>query len=468
MGPGVQAIALGRPPPGLGIMHAMWSRPVVGIAALVTVLALAGSAPAQAPVGVRFALPNGLRILVAERPGLPIVLARAVVEAGAALDPPDKAGLANLTALLLARGSATRSAADIDRAIEFVGGSLEGEGGRDASELTLAILRRDLPLGLDLLADALARPAFAQDELDRRRDEVRASIQRSEEDGGAVAARALRRLVFPNHPYARPVEGTATTLATITRADVVAFHDAAYRPERAVIAVAGDVTASEIRAELEARLAGWTAVGPPPAEPPPVRLATEGGTATVQRPLAQATILLGQATVTRGHPDHYPLVVASQILGGGSASRLYSRVREARGLAYGVGARYVPGRWGGLFLVELQCESARVREALAVVREELIRLRRERVSEEELGRARTYLVGSFPLRMDTADALTSLLATVERFELGLDYPARYRRAVSAVTAEDVLRAVRAHWDPDGMSLAVVGDLAAAGIGAPGQ
>ena len=189
-------------------------------------------------------------------------------------------------------------------------------------------------------------------------------------------------------------------------------------------------------------------------------------TEAADRALTQATILLGQATVTRGHPDFYPLLVASQILGGASSSRLYSRVREERGLAYSVYAQFAPGRLGGLFLVELQSENARVREALAVAREELIRLRRERVSEEELTRARSYLVGGFPLRMGTAEEVSELLVGIERFSLGLDYPARFRQAVSAVTAEDVLRAVRTHWDPDGMSLALVGNLREAGIGNP--
>jgi zinc protease len=186
----------------------------------------------------------------------------------------------------------------------------------------------------------------------------------------------------------------------------------------------------------------------------------------VQRSLTQATILLGQATVTRGHPDFYPLLVASQILGGGSSSRLYARVREERGLAYNVYAQYAAARLAGYFLVELQSENARTREALAVVREELVRLRRERVSQEELTRARSYLVGSFPLRMDTAGDVSDLLVALERFGLGLDYPVRFRRAVSAVTTDDVLRVVRTHWDPDGMSLALVGDLREAGIGSP--
>jgi zinc protease len=443
---------------------------IAALAGLVTpacpqVLPASPTAPAPAP-WTRAVLANGIVVLVAERPGIPIVIVRAAVEAGATLDPPGKAGVANLTALLLTRGSAARSALEADRAIELVGGSLEGEGGRDSSELVLSVLRKDLGLGLDLLADALLRPAFPETEFDRQRDEVLASVRRSEEDPGTVAARLWRRLVFAEHPYGRPATGTEASLRAIARDDVVAFHRASYRPERTIIAVAGDVTAAAVRTELEVRLGAWSVVIPAPAAPAPAALGLPSRTEAVHRSLTQATILLGQATVTRGHPDFYPLLLASQILGGGSSSRLYARVREERGLAYNVYAQYAPARLAGYLLVELQSENARVREALAVVREELVRLRRERVSEEELARARSYLVGSFPLRMDTAADVSDLLVAIERFDLGLDYPARFRRAVSAVTADDVLRAVRSHWDPDGMSLALVGDLREAGIASP--
>lgn len=425
------------------------------------------SATAAAPAAwVRFALPKGIVVLVAERPGIPIVIARASIEAGATLDPPEKAGVANLTALLLTRGSAARSALEVDRAIEFVGGSLEGEGGRDSSEVVLSVLRKDLALGLDLLAEALLRPAFPEAEFERKRDEVLASVRRSEEDPGTVAARLLRRVVFGEHPYGRPATGTEASLRAITRDDVVAFHRTAYRPERTIVAVAGDVTAAVVRTELEARLGTWSVATPSPPTPGPPALGQPARTEAVQRSLTQATILLGQATVPRGHPDFYPLLVASQVLGGGSSSRLYARVREERGLAYNVYAQYAPARLAGYFLVELQSQNVRIREALAVVREELVRLRRERVPEEELARARSYLVGSFPLRMDTAADVSDLLVAIERFDLGLDYPARFRRAVSAVTADDVLQAVRTHWDPDGMSLVLVGNLREAGISSP--
>ncbi|HEV8673921.1 MAG TPA: pitrilysin family protein [Methylomirabilota bacterium] len=432
-------------------------------------LPAAGQSPGSVwdrPLGVRFVLPNGVVVLVAERPALPIVIVRVAVGAGAILDPPDKPGLANLTVQLISRGTRTRTGPEIDRAIEFVGGSLSAEGGRDVGTLSVSVLRHDFGLGLDLLTDVLRRPTFPADEFDRKREEIRAAVRRSEEDPESVAGRLFRALIFPGHPYAAPIPGTEESLGRITRDDVAAFYAAAYRPRTTVVAVVGDVTIAEVRAALTARLGGWPAA--PAGRTPPglVALGTPARTEMVQRDLTQATVLLGQATVTWPHPDYYPLVVAAHLLGGGSSSRLYVRVREERGLAYSVYADYSPTRYGGMMLVGFQSENPRLREVLALVRAELVRLRQERVSDEEVARARAYLVGSFPLRMDTNAEVAALLIGIEQFGLGLDYPARYRRAIEAVTADDVLRAVRAQWDPDLMSLAVVANLRAAGLASP--
>jgi zinc protease len=156
--------------------------------------------------------------------------------------------------------------------------------------------------------------------------------------------------------------------------------------------------------------------------------------------------------------------VAAHLLGGGSTSRLYVRLREEQGHAYNVWAEDAPGRYGGLLVVGFQSEARRVREALGLVRAELRRLRETRVGDEELARAKAYLAGSFALRLDTTAEVAGLLLALEHLGLGLDYPARYRRGVEAVTADAVRRAVRVHWGPERMSLAVVGAVAAGSLG----
>jgi zinc protease len=445
-------------------VRAAWAALALGaIVAAGHVGAQTPGTPDSPSLGTRLVLPNGVSVLVVERPVLPIVTVRVAVAAGAVLDPPGKTGLANLTALLLVRGTARRTGPEIDRAIEFVGGSLEADGGRDGATLTLSVLRKDLELGWDLLAESLLAPAFPAEEFERQRAEVSASVRRADEDPGSVAGRVLRRLLFPGHPYGLPVPGTEASLAGLSREDVVAFHAAAYRPETTVVAAVGAVTPAEAQAALTARLGRWSAGQPAPGPPGAAPLGAPPGVETVQRDLTQATVLVGRAGVPRDHPDHYPLVVASHVLGGGSSSRLYQRVREERGLAYSIAADHAPGRHGGMFLVEFQSENVRVREGLALVRHEIERIRRERVPADELRRAKAFLVGSFPLRMSGNGAIAALLTAIEQHRLGLDYPARFRRGIDQVTPDDVLRVARAHWDPDAMSLVVVGDLREAGL-----
>src|SRR5437588_871748 len=178
---------------------------------------------AATPLAHREVLPNGMVLLVAERPAVAIVAVRVFTRAGAVLDPPDRAGLANLTGATLTRGTAKRSGPELDAAIEFVGGSLEAGAGRDGLSESLSVLKRDLGLGLDLLQEVVLTPAFPDDEVKRKIGEIQAAIQRSEESPETVASRALARLTFPNHPYGVPVEGTKESVGKLTRDDVVQF-----------------------------------------------------------------------------------------------------------------------------------------------------------------------------------------------------------------------------------------------------
>ncbi|MBI2879248.1 MAG: insulinase family protein [Candidatus Rokubacteria bacterium] len=433
-------------------------------AALLLALLLGFAAPVAAQdLAVRELLPNGVTLLVAERPALPIVVLRAWIRAGAILDSPGKAGLANLTAELLTRGTRTRTGRQIDQAIEFVGGSLSSGGGRDGIVVSLSVLKKDLALGLDLVADVLLNPTFPQEEFERKVQEIRAAVQRAEESPETVASKAFRRLVFDPHPYGTPVEGTVESLGRLTRDDVVAFYTETYRPQETVVVAVGDVTRDEIRVALEQRFGGWPMRPRATASPAAAPLGGPAKTRTIQKDVSQASVLLGQAGIGRHHPDYYTLQVASYILGGGSASRLYHRLREERGLVYSVYSYLAPGRYGAVFELGFQTRNEGVREALEVVRQELTRLRQEWVSEEEVARAKAYLIGSFPLRMDTTGEVAGLLLTIEEHGLGLDYPSRFRGLIEAVSVQQIFQAVRIHWDPDAMILVVVGNLKQAGL-----
>ena len=422
----------------------------------VVALALVAAAAAAAPLAHREVLPNGIRLLVAERPAIPIVVVRVSLRAGSVFDPADGEGLANLTADLLTRGTAKRTGPELDRAIEFVGGSLEADAGRDTTTVSVAVLKKDLDLGLDLLAEVLLQPAFPEDELKRKATDIQAAIRRSEENPENVAGRALAPMLYPGHPYSRRTSGTIESVGRLTREQVLRFHRERYRPDAAAIAVVGDVAEAEIRAALLRRLGGWT---PPPSSIPAITMAPAAppvGTRTVSRELTQATVYLGRPGIRQDHPDYFPLVVANYILGGGSASRLYTRVREERGLAYAVYSSLLPGRYGASYIVSLQTRIDAVAEAAQLVKEEMARMGREAVQPRELDLAKAYLIGSFPLRLDTSGKVAGLLIGIEENGLGLDYPDRFKAQVAKVTAADVQRVAARYMDPVTFSSVTVG------------
>ena len=423
---------------------------------VIILLLLAFPAHAAGPLAEREILPNRAVLLVAERPAIPIVVLRVSVPAGSVHDPADGLGLANLTATLLTRGTTRRSGPELDRAIEFVGGSLEAGAGRDGATVTLSVLKKDLSLGLDLLAEVLQQPVFPPDELARKVADIQGALRRSEQSPETLAGRALGPMIFPGHPYGRPSAGTIESVGKLTREQVVAFYRLHYRPDGASIVAVGDVTVVEIRQALMQRLSGWSA--PPSALPPVPRPAptARAETRTIKRDLSQTTVLLGRPSIRQDDPDYFPLAVATYVLGGGSASRLYTRVREERGLAYSVYSTVQPGRYGSSYVVSLQTRTDSVALAVQLVREEMARIGREPIAEAELELAKSYLIGSFPLRLDTSGKLAGFLGAVEENGLGLEYPDRYRERIGRVTVADVRRVAAKYLDPGTFSSVMVG------------
>jgi zinc protease len=429
---------------------------IVPAALAVVLLLLTPPGATSAPPVHREVLPNGIVLLVAERPAVPIVAVRVYTHAGADYDPPDRAGLANLTGALLTRGTAKRSGQQLDEAIEFVGGRLEAGAGRDALVAWLSVLRKDLTLGLDLLGEVVLTPAFPEDEVKRKVAEIQAGLQRMEENPSAVGSRALAKLVFPGHPYGRPVEGTPESVAKLTRDDVVRFYGAYARPDTTIIALVGAVTVDEARREVISRFGGWARPSTPPETVPSPPAGPAPRTETIKRDLSQTTVLMGRQAINQSDPDYFPLSVASYILGGGSTSRLYTRVRDEGGLAYDVRSHLVPGKYGARLLVSTQTRAAEVAKAVSLIDGELARIRREPVTERELTIAKDYLIGSFPLRLDTSSKMADFLVGVEDMGLGLDYADRYRGLIGRVTVADIQRVAAKYFDPAAFNRVIVG------------
>jgi zinc protease len=418
----------------------------------------------SAPLGRRAEMQNGLTLVVAERPMLPMVTVEVLIKAGSLRESKEKAGLANLTAELLPLGTASRTAPEISETIEFVGGGLSASASRDLASVSLTVLKRDLDLGLELLADVLLRPAFRQEEIARKVQELQGSIQRKQEDPGTVVREAFASTLFGERPYGRPVEGTEESLPGITRKDLVEFHQRYYVPNNSILAAAGDVTLEEMQRALEKHLRGWSRKDIPSLEVSAVSPPASLQVVKIDREVTQANVVWGHLGIERKNPDYYTLSVMNLILGGGGlTSRLMRSIREERGWAYDVHSFFSARRLPGAFQVSLQTKNETAGSAIEEVLRQIRDIRENGVTTKELEEAKGFMTGSFPLRFETNRQVVSFLAGVEFYGLGMDYPERYPEIIRAVTREDVLRVARRYLHPDRGILVVVADPAEAKI-----
>jgi len=435
------------------------ARRILAAAALAACVALtAAGARAAGPQVERVALDNGVRLVLSTQRSVPIVAINCLVDGGARVDPPGKAGLGSLTGSLLSEGTKGRTSEDISRLIDSLGGSFDTGGASDWIGASAAMLTRDFETGVDLIARSLREPTFPPEEVERRRKEILGELEADEDQPGVVVQRAFRRALFGDAPYGFPGDGTPETVATLTRDDVLAYHRDEIAPERTICAIVGDASTADMKAVAQKLLGDWKGGGkgyaPKPAEPPPAK------TVVVDRPVTQASIVLGQIGVARSNPDYFPILLMNHVLGGGGfTSRLMQTIRTKGGLAYSVVSHFEGNRLPGPFQVALQTKVESAGEAIRLVREEIEKVHVEGATEAELQAAKDYLTGNFPLRLDSTGKLAGFLVQVEYFGLGDDYIERYPDRVRAVTVDDVRRAAQKYLRPSDLVLVVVGPAA---------
>ena len=435
------------------------SKAGIGIILLVAacLTALAGQVFAG-PLGERIVLENGMVLLLSERHELPVVTVNMAIRAGGIEEPADKAGLASLTAALLTQGTGKRTADQINREIDFIGGSLGVSGGDDFATASLRVLKKDVRKGFALLADVLMHPAFDQKEIDRKVKEMLASIRQQKDEPEVIAREAFTKAVFGMHPYGTVNDDVAAFLPAAARKDIVDLYQRRYGPNNCILAVVGDISAAEAVALAREFFQGWKRADDTTGAHPRPPVIERTTVTKLDKSITQANIAVGQLGIRREDPDYYAVSVMNYILGGGGfSSRLMDNIRDDRGLAYDVHSLFLAQKEPGVFRIWTQTKSESANEAIAEIFKELQRIRKEPVSDKELSDAKAYLTGSFPLRMDTSAKIAGILTAVEIYGLGLDYPDRYPVLINAVTKEDILRVAREHIDPDRMVIVVLGD-----------
>jgi zinc protease len=406
----------------------------------------------------RTVLPNGLIVLHSENHNLPIVMVTLIVKAGQVNEPAEKAGLANLTAELLSEGTKTRTSKVISEETDFIGASLDASAGSDYTTITLSVLKKDINKGFDLCSDILLNPSFPAEEIDRKKDIIKGSLKQREEEPSFLAERAFRKEIFGEHPYGRLVEGSIETIDAIQRDDMINFHKYYFLPNNSILSVVGDLTQEELILLLEKYLGGWRSEELLPR----VAKKSEGSKTRkvikIEKDLTQANIMLGNPGIGRDNPDYYAVTVMNYILGGGGfSSRLMHTVREKMGLAYDIHSFFAAYKETGVFQAGVQTKNESANAAIDEIMKQIEKIKTEAVSEQELSEAKAYLTGSFPRRLDTNRKISDFLASIEFYNLGLNYDRKYIEYINSVTKEDVLRVAGKYLDPENGVLVVVAD-----------
>ncbi len=435
-----------------------WVLPRAVAAVLACILALGPAVAGPVPLGEREELENGLVWLFSEQRSVPLVAVNLLVKAGALWDPRGKEGLAHLTALLLTQGTRKRSATQMAQEFDFLGAKFSAGAEEDYAMVSLTVLAKDVDPGLELLADAVLQPTFPAEEVKRKVQQLLASFESDEDEPMVMARRAFDLRLYGQHPYAFPPKGTPQGLRAVRRQEVVDFHRRLYRPNNAILSIVGDLSREEARGLVRKYFGAWSPGEIPQLKLPPLPPLSRPETQVVDKKITQANILWGHLGITRQNPDFYAFQVMNYILGGGGfASRLMDTIRETRGLAYSVGSTFEPGLEPGPFYISLETKAENAAEAVKLILTEVERLRREPVSDPELADAKSYLIGSFPRRLDATGKRAALMAYVEFYGLGLDYPGRYADLIRGVTAAEVQRVAQQYLHPERYLLVVAGD-----------
>jgi zinc protease len=430
-----------------------------------TVVPTAGANPTvKVPHWTKSTLSNGAQLVVVERHSLPLVSFQMSFIGGSnQFDPADKPGVGSVTATMMAEGTTTRSAEEVSNALQLLGTSFGFGIGGEGGSVSFRSVKDKLEPTLAIMVDEILHPAFPDAALDRVKQRLLVNLRQSRDQTPSIAATVYPKLLYTtDHPYGRST--SEASVASMTRQDIMAFHDAFFQPSHAVITVVGDITPAEAKAKIEKAFAPWAGTAGPVAFNYPATPAPKATTIyLVDKPgAAQSTFTIGVVGPPRSTPDYYALRVTNAILGGelGVGTRLNANIREAKGWSYGVGSGFAYGRGPGQFRVGGDVQTDKTDSSLVEFVREIKNIRGDKpVSDDELKAAKAALVQSLPSRPGTMGGVNSMVSEIFINGLPEDYWTQFQRGVNAVTAADVQRVAQKYIDADHLTILIVGDRA---------
>ena len=417
---------------------------------------LAATLPARAEVEIQtVTTPGGITAWLVEEHSIPIVALELLFRGGSTLDHPDKRGATYLMTQLLEEGAGDLDAREFAKARDGLASSISFDINDDAVSVSAYFLTENRDETLALLRDALTAPRFDEDAIERVRAQVLSSLQSDLKDPESLASQTFDQLIYDDHPYAHPIDGTIASVTALTRDDLLSAHKTALTREGVYVSAVGDITADELSALLDTLLMGLTEALPPLPDQAEINL--PGGTKVVEFETPQSVVRFAHPGISRDDPDFFAAFILNQILGGGGfESRLMEEVREKRGLAYGVYSYLSLADYAKIWSGSTASANDRVAETVQVIRDEWARLRDEGVTEQELNDTKTFLTGSYPLRFDGNGPIANIAVNMQYDAMPIDYIATRNDQINAVTLDQINRVARELMDPDRLTFVVVG------------
>lgn len=411
-------------------------------AVALTLLLLPLAAPIAGAMNIeRVVSPKGIEAWLVHEDAVPVISMAFAFTGGATQDPAERPGVANLMSGLLDEGAGDLDSEAFQRALDDYAIDLSFEAGRDAFYGNLRTLSENRGEATRLLRLALTAPRFDAAPVERIRAQIGAGLKASENDPDQIAGNVLMATLFPGHPYGRPREGDLASLAAITIDDLKQFHAANFARDNLKVAVVGDIDAASLGPMLDEVFGGL---------PEKAALAAVAETAPASSPAVEIPMDIPQTVIQfagnglkRSDPDFIPASVASFILGGGDfSSRLYEEVREKRGLAYSVSLGLAAFDHAGAYFVGTSTRADQAGNVVALIGDEIRRFAEEGPTEAELAEAKSYMIGSYPLRFSTSMEIADQLLGIQMDDLGIDYVNKRNGLIEAVSIDDVRRVAR--------------------------
>ena len=418
--------------------------------------ALLWAGTVQADVAVKsITSPGGLSAWVLEEPAIPFTTLNLMFSGGAALDPPDKRGAAFLMTGLLEEGAGDLDSQAFAAEIEALSASFSFDVSDDTLSVSVRFLTENRTETLALLKAALTQPRFDPDAIERVRQQVLSILATKAQDPTDTAQRVWTAQAFGDHAYGTSYQGTESSIAALTRADLLAAHQNLLVRDTLSISAVGDITAEDLGPILDDLLGDLPAGSA--LETAPLQLDIPTGLTVVDMPTPQSVAIFGHAGIDRNHPDFFAAFILNTILGGqGIESRLTAEVREKRGLTYGISTVLISKDQANVMLGQVASANDRINAAIEVIRDEWRKLARDGVTAEELQAAQTYLTGAYPLRFDGNSQISRILVGMQRIGLGLDYINTRNAKINAVTLSEINQVAAQLLKPEALNFVVAG------------